>query len=117
MPSKKKYIKIYVSDQEHEQLKAKMVELGCSMSRFGKIALLGYKHPSKTDLLVLQEISKYQPAIRQVGGLMKLFLSQYQNGLTAREIRIQLNQIDIARKAAETLFREVAEFILEVKAK
>ena len=117
MPSKKKYLKIYVSDQEHEQLKARMIELGCSMSHFGKIALLGYKHPSKTDFSVLQEVSKYQPAIRQVGGLMKLFLAQYPNDLAAREIRTHLNQIEAAHKAAEALFREVAEFILEVKAK
>lgn len=85
------------------------------MSHFGKVALLGYKHPSKTDLSVLREVSKYQPVIKQVGGLMKLFLSQYPDGMTAIEIRKQLNQIDAARREAEKLFREVAEFILEVK--
>lgn len=86
------------------------------MSHFGKVALLGYQHPSKTDLSVLREVSKYQPAIRQVGGLMKLFLSQYAtDGLTAREIRTQLNRIDAAGKEAEKLFREVSEFILGVK--
>lgn len=85
------------------------------MSHFGKVALLGYKQPSKTDLSVLLKVSKYQPAIKQVGGLMKLFLSQYADGMTTIEIRKQLNQIDTARRDAEKLFREVAEFILEVK--
>lgn len=85
------------------------------MSRFGKVALLSYKHPSKTDHDVLKVASKYQPAIMQVGGLMKLFLAQYPDGMTAIEIRKQLNQIDAALREAEKLFREVAEFILEVQ--
>ena len=91
LPSKKKYLKIYVTNQEYAQLRATAIDLGCSMSHFGKIALLGYKHPSKTDLSVLKEVSAYLPAINRVGGLIKLFLAQYPKDLSSIEIRRQLN--------------------------
>ena len=87
------------------------------MSHFGKIALLDYKHPSKTDLLVLKEVGKYLTAIHQVGGLMKHFLLQYSQDLSSIEIRKQLNLINSARVDAENIFKVVSEFILGIAAK
>jgi hypothetical protein len=76
MPSTKNIIKLYVSDEEMQQILESANKAGLSLSTFGKSVCLGYEVKSIADQKAMLELVRIGGNFGRIGGLLKNALRQ-----------------------------------------
>jgi hypothetical protein len=95
MPSKKRVIKLYVSDEEMDRILENADRAGLSLSTFGKRVCLGQSVESRVDAKTVLELLKVSADMGRLGGLLKLWLSNPDK--LEREARTLLHSIEKTR--------------------
>ncbi len=98
MPSKKKVIKTYVSEEEYEQISVIAEQFSLSLSAFTKAVCMDHEIRSNTDQQTRRELLKLNGDQGRLGGLLKMLILDD----------------DDNRKAAEKLLREIAQIQKEI---
>ncbi|NDV24887.1 conjugal transfer protein TraJ [Desulfovibrio sp. JC022] len=93
MPSKKKVIKTYVSEEEYQHICVTAEQCSLSLSAFTKAVCLDYEIRSSTDQQTRRELLKLNGDQGRLGGLLKMLILDD----------------DDNRKAAEKLLREIGQ--------
>ena len=71
MPSKKKRLPVYLTDEEHAEISESAARAGISLSRFAKLVCTGMTVPTLEHKQAVQEIIKARADLGRVGGLLK----------------------------------------------
>ena len=71
MPSKKKRLPVYLTDEEYAEISASAARAGISLSRFAKLVCTGMVVPSLEHKQAVQEIIKARADLGRIGGLLK----------------------------------------------
>ena len=71
MPSKKKRLPVYLTDEEYAQISESAAKAGISNSRFAKLVCIGFPVPSLEHKQAVQEIIKARADLGRLGGLFK----------------------------------------------
>ena len=71
MPSKKKRLPVYLTDEEYAEISASATRAGISLSRFAKLACTGIAVPTLEHKQAVQEIIKARADLGRLGGLFK----------------------------------------------
>lgn len=71
MPSKKKALRVYLSDEEHRHLAAQSSRTRLSMSTYAKRLILGYEIKSGLDQQAVLELIRLKAELGRLGGLLK----------------------------------------------
>ncbi len=74
MPSKKKVIKTYVSNEEYAQISATAKQCSISLSAFAKAVCLGHEIKSRADQQARLELLKLNADQGRLGGLLKMWI-------------------------------------------
>lgn len=74
MPSKKRVIKAYVSDEEYEQICATAKQCSISVSAFAKSVCLGHEIKSRADQQARRELLRLNADQGRLGGLLKMWI-------------------------------------------
>lgn len=106
MPSKKKRLPVYLTDEEHVGIAASAERAGLSLSTFCKRVSLGYQVPGLERYKLRTELRRVRADLGRLGGLFKLALSEGKG--SPHEIRRLLWEIEERQ-------REVQETILQVR--
>ena len=71
MPSKKKRLPVYLTDEEHAEIATSAARAGISLSRFAKLVCTGMAVPTLEHKQAVQEIIKARADLGRFGGLLK----------------------------------------------
>ena len=71
MPSKKKRLPVYLTQEEYDNIAASAVRAGISLSTFAKRVCLGMAVPSLEHKQAVQSINKARADLGRLGGLLK----------------------------------------------
>ena len=104
MPSKKKRITLYVTQEEHDQIKASSTRAGASLSTFCTKVSLGYHVPGLEHYRLRMELRHMRGDLGRIGGLIKLALSQ---GADRHVVHKLLHEMDGRQQEAKELFMRV----------
>ena len=104
MPSSKKRITTYVTDNEFQQVADSAAKAGLSFSTFVKRVCLGHKVPSTIDHQAILALTKANADLGRLGGLFKMFLSEGKAGQHADELRVTLRKIEEAKDTVAKKF-------------
>ncbi|WP_031480082.1 plasmid mobilization protein [Maridesulfovibrio frigidus] len=74
MPSNKKVIKAYVSEEEHNKVSATAKQCSLSISAFAKAVCLGHEIKSREDQQARRELLKINADLARLGGLLKMWI-------------------------------------------
>ncbi|OEU68078.1 MAG: conjugal transfer protein TraJ [Desulfovibrio sp. S3730MH75] len=74
MPSNKKVIKAYVSEDEHMKVSATAKQCSLSLSAFAKAVCLGHEIKSREDQQARRELLKINADLARLGGLLKMWI-------------------------------------------
>lgn len=92
MPSKKLRITLYVTPEEHAVIAASATRAQRSLSDFCKRVSMGYHVPGLEHIALRQELRHLKGDLGQVGGLLKLALSE---GADRFQINRLLRELDL----------------------
>lgn len=98
MPSKKRIIKTYVSDEEYTEIRETAQQCSLSLSAFVKAICLDHEIRSSTDQQTRRELLKLNGDQGRLGGLLKMLILDD----------------DDNRKAAERLLKEIGQTQKEI---
>lgn len=115
MPSSKKRIATYLSDDEYDAVAEGARKAGVSLSQFIKRVCLGEQVPSKVDHKALLALLKANADLGRLGGLLKMGLSDGSAGRMAPEFRSLLRQIERSQARVAMDCREMVESLKEKK--
>jgi hypothetical protein len=106
MPSKKRVIKLYVSDDEMDRILENADRAGLSLSTFGKRVCLGYEIKSRADQKAVLELVRIGGNFGRLGGLLKKSLGE---GILERSARINrlLDELIIDKQNIMKLVNEM----------
>lgn len=76
MPSKKKRLPVYLTDEEYAEISASAARAGISLSRFAKLACTGIAVPTLEHKQAVQEIIKARADLGRLGGLFKQAIAE-----------------------------------------
>ena len=71
MPSKKKRLPVYLTDEEHALISEYATRAGISLSTFAKLVCTGLPVPTLEHKQAVQEIIKARADLGRLGGLLK----------------------------------------------
>ena len=71
MPSKKRRLPVYLTDEEYAEISASAARAGISLSKFAKLVCIGIPVPSLDHKQVVSEIIKARSDLGRLGGLLK----------------------------------------------
>lgn len=71
MPSKKKRLPVYLTDEEHALISEYAARAGISLSTFAKLVCTGIPVPSLERKQAVQDIIKARADLGRLGGLLK----------------------------------------------
>ncbi len=74
MPSKKKIIKAYVTDDEYIKIRGTAKQCNLSLSAFAKAVALGHEIKSREDQQARRELLKINADQGRLGGLLKMWI-------------------------------------------
>ena len=74
MPSKKKTIKAYVTDDEYIKIRCTAKQCNLSLSAFAKAVALGHEIKSREDQQARRELLKVNADLGRLGGLLKMWI-------------------------------------------
>ncbi|WP_034603084.1 plasmid mobilization protein [Maridesulfovibrio frigidus] len=74
VPSNKKVIKAYVSEEEHMKVSATAKQCSLSISAFAKAVCLGHEIKSREDQQARRELLKINADLARLGGLLKMWI-------------------------------------------
>lgn len=115
MPSSKKRIATYLSDDEYNRVAEMAQKTGLSLSTFIKQVCLGERVRSKVDHQAMLALLKANADLGRLGGLLKMGLSDGSAGRMAPEFRALLRQIEKSQARVAMDCRAMAEFLKEKK--
>ena len=75
MPSKKRRLPVYLTDEEHAAISASAARAGISLSTFAKRVCIGMAVPSLEHKQAVQEVIKARADLGRLGGLLKSALA------------------------------------------
>lgn len=110
MPTKKKVIKTYLTNEEYEAIKNLAYETGLSASGFIKRVCLNYPIKSLTDRDAVIALIGIKGNIGRIGGLLKQYLSQYRHNT---EVRNFLKTIEADKKRIDEQIQEIAKAMIQ----
>jgi hypothetical protein len=105
MPSRKNVIKLYVTDEEMEQIMGNAGRAGLSLSAYGKRVCLGTPVESRIDAKAALEMIKINADMGRLGGLFKLWLSNPDR--LEKEARNFLHALEDTRKRLDAKIKEL----------
>lgn len=109
MPSKKSYIKAYLSKEEQAQIAAQARRAGLSVSKFARAVCLGHEVKSVVDEQAIISLIQSKADLGRLGGLLKLHLASPGEGQGWHsELRNLLRQIEIGQREMLRDFRLVS---------
>ena len=76
MPSRKKIIKAYVTDEEHLQVSEQAARAQLTVSTYVKRVCLGYEIKSRVEQKAILELIKIKAELGKIGGLLKHALGE-----------------------------------------
>ena len=76
MPSKKKRLPVYLTDEEYAEISASAARAGISLSRFAKLACTGIAVPTLEHKQAVQEIIQARADLGRLGGLFKQAIAE-----------------------------------------
>ena len=114
MPSDKKRIVTYVTDEEHKQLVESAAKAGLTASTFVKRVCLGQRVQSIVDHQAVLAVMKANADLGRLGGLFKKFLSEGNAvGPYADDLRATLRSIEATKaqvvKECSALVQTIAQ--------
>lgn len=71
MPSKKRRLPVYLTQEEYEQIASSAARAGISLSKFAKLVCTGIPVPSLEHKQAVQDIIKARADLGRLGGLLK----------------------------------------------
>ncbi len=71
MPSKKKRLPVYLTDEEYAEISASAARAGISCSKFARLVCTGTPVPTLEHKQAVQEIIKARADLGRLGGLLK----------------------------------------------
>ena len=96
MPSKKKRLPVYLTDEEHASISASAARAGISLSAFAKRVCTGMPVQSLEHKQAVQEVIKARADLGRLGGLFKSALA---DGLCSEhDLRRLLREIEAGQR-------------------
>ena len=96
MPSKKKRITVYLSQEEYEAILASANRAKLSLSTFSKRVCMGSPVPSLEQQEARMELRRFKGDLGRLGGLLKLCLEEYKG--PDHDLRRLLREIDMRQQ-------------------
>lgn len=91
MPSKKKRLPVYLTDEEHAEIAASAARAGISLSKFAKLVCTGIPVPSLEHKQAVQDIIKARADLGRLGGLLKQAIAADGDKITLQRL---LREVD-----------------------
>ena len=95
MPSKKKRLPVYLTDEEHAIILEYAARAGISLSTFAKRVCLGMAVPSLEHKQAVQDIIKARADLGRLGGLLKQAIAADGDKFTLQRL---LREVDIGMR-------------------
>ena len=95
MPSKKKRLPVYLTDQEHAAISASAARAGISLSTFAKRVCTGMPVQSIEHKQAVQDIIKASADLGRLGGLLKQAIAAGGDKFTLQRL---LREVDIGMR-------------------
>ncbi len=99
MPSKKKRLPVYLTDEEYAEISASAARAGISLSRFAKLACTGIAVPTLEHKQAIQEIIKARADLGRLGGLFKQAIAEGGDKFALHRL---LREVDIGMRELKT---------------
>ena len=99
MPSKKKRLPVYLTDEEHAEISASAARAGISLSRFAKLACTGIAVPTLEHKQAVQDIIKTRADLGRLGGLLKQAIAADGDKFTLQRL---LREVDMGMRELKT---------------
>lgn len=99
MPSKKKRLPVYLTDEEYAQISESAAKGGVSLSTFAKRVCLGMAVPSLEHKQAVQDIIKARADLGRLGGLLKQAIAA---GNDKAALNRLLREVDAGMRALKT---------------
>ena len=91
MPSKKKRLPVYLTDEEYAEISAFAARAGISCSRFARLVCTGTPVPTLEHKQAVQEIIKARADLSRLGGLLKQAIAADGDKITLQRL---LREVD-----------------------
>ena len=99
MPSKKKRLPVYLTDEEHAEISASAARAGISLSRFAKLACTGIAVPTLEHKQAVQDIIKTRADLGRLGGLLKQAIAADGDKFTLNRL---LREVEVGMRELKT---------------
>ena len=96
MPSKKKRLPVYLTDEEYTEISASAARAGISCSKFARLVCTGTPVPTLEHKQAVQEIIKTRADLGRLGGLLKQALGEGKG--PEHELRRLLREIEAGQR-------------------
>nr|WP_320013091.1 hypothetical protein [uncultured Desulfobulbus sp.] len=109
MPSTKKRITTYLTDDEYRAMSRAAAQAGLSLSKYVKRVCLGHSVTSTVDYQAFLALTKANADLGRLGGLFKMSLSEGSSGSNTPEIRRILKSIELSKENMVRRFNILVE--------
>ena len=109
MPSTKKRITTYLTEEEYQCMTQAAVQTGLSVSEYVKRVCLGHSVTSTVDYQAVLALTKANADLGRLGGLLKMSLSEGSAGNSSPEIRSIRKSIEISKEHMVRCFNALVE--------
>lgn len=109
MPSTKKRITTYLTDEEYQCMTRAAAQTGLSVSKYVKRVCLGHSVTSTVDYQAVLALTKANADLGRLGGLFKMSLSEGSAGNSSPEIRSILKGIEMSKEHMVRSFNALIE--------
>ncbi|MDD2464472.1 MAG: CopG family transcriptional regulator [Desulfobulbus sp.] len=109
MPSTKKRITTYLTDEEYRSMSRSAAQAGLSLSKYVKRVCLGHSVTSTVDYQAFLALTKANADLGRLGGLFKMSLSEGTAGSHSLEIRRILKSIERSKENMVNRFNALIE--------
>ncbi|MBM9616830.1 CopG family transcriptional regulator [Desulfobulbus rhabdoformis] len=109
MPSTKKRITTYLTDDEYRAMSRAAAQAGLSLSKYVKRVCLGHAVTSTVDYQAFLALTKANADLGRLGGLFKMSLSEGSSGSNTPEIRRILKSIELSKENMVRRFNTLVE--------
>ena len=110
MPTKKPFMKIYVTPEENEQIILESKRFSLSLSAYVRRICLGEVLPARDYQHAVRDMLRINADLGRLGGLFKLWL-----GDENRQAKEQTSEIRFLLREIDTRQRELKAAILRIK--
>ena len=105
MPSNKKRITVYLSQEEFDTIQASANRAKLSLSTFSKRVCLGTPVPSLVQQEARLELRRFKGDLGRLGGLFKLCLEEHKG--PEHELRRLLREIDLRQQELKEVIYKI----------